>query len=180
MRKLIFIYGPPAVGKLTVSRLLMKKMEAILFHNHMTYDLAMELLAPDSEFSTIRRFACQLRLDAITRLFEESARELITTFCYEGNSDNWYIEEIKRVCTEHGITPFFVQLCSDDTHLLNRVENADRRQFGKVNTQGKLREILKNCDYGNAIDATHHRTFYTSSLAPQQVVERLMHWFYPS
>ncbi|KHT29730.1 AAA family ATPase [Pectobacterium carotovorum] len=180
MKKLIFLYGPPAVGKLTISRLLAEKMGATLFHNHLTYDLAMAVLPPDSAFSTLRRFACQLRLYAITLLFAEDERDLITTFCYEGSKDDEYIEAIKTLCAKHGVAPFFVQLCSDEAHLLNRVENADRHQFGKVNTQEKLKEILKNCDYTDTIDAPHHRSLHTSALAPHEAAEQLLDWFYSS
>ncbi|KGA40153.1 ATPase AAA [Pectobacterium odoriferum] len=180
MKKLIFLYGPPAVGKLTISRLLAEKMGATLFHNHLTYDLAMAVLPPDSAFSTLRRFACQLRLYAITLLFAEDERDLITTFCYEGSKDDEYIEAIKTLCAEHGVTPFFVQLCSDEAHLLNRVENADRHQFGKVNTQEKLKEILRNYDYADTIDAIHHRSLHTSALAPHEAAEQLLDWFYSS
>ncbi|RYC37772.1 AAA family ATPase [Pectobacterium zantedeschiae] len=177
MKKLIFLYGPPAVGKLTISRLLTEKMEATLFHNHLTYDLAMAVLPPDSAYSTIRRFACQLRLYAIELLFAEDRRDLITTFCYEGGKDDWYIEAIKTLCAEHGVTPFFVQLCSDHAHLLKRVENADRRFFGKVNTQDKLKEILRNHDYADTINAALHRSLHTSLLTPDEVAEQLLDWF---
>jgi len=37
--KLIFIYGPPAVGKLTVAEELVKLHDYRLFHNHLTLDL---------------------------------------------------------------------------------------------------------------------------------------------
>ncbi|KHN52186.1 P-loop NTPase family protein [Pectobacterium fontis] len=177
MKRLIFLYGPPAVGKLTISRLLAEKTGATLFHNHLTYDLAMAVLPPESAFSTLRRFACQLRLYTITLLFAEDKRDLITTFCYEGSKDDGYIEAIKTLCTEHGVTPFFIQLCSDEAHLLTRVENADRKRFGKVNTQEKLKEILKNYDYTDTIDATHHRLLDTSALTPHEAAEQLIDWF---
>nr|UKE84115.1 hypothetical protein KXZ65_01095 [Pectobacterium sp. PL152] len=71
----------------------------------------------------------------------------------------------------------FVQLCSDEAHLLNRVGNADRRQFGKVNSQDKLKAILRNYDYADTIDAAHHRSLHTSALAPHEAAEQLIDWF---
>ncbi|AXF76773.1 AAA family ATPase [Erwinia tracheiphila] len=177
MRKLVFIYGAPAVGKLTVGRLLAKDMQATLFHNHMAYDLAMELLASEHEFSTVRHFACRLRLYALTLLFEESQRDIVTTFCYEGSKDDRYIEDIRSACGKHRITPFFVQLRSDRENLLKQVESPDRRRFGKMDTQAKLKEILKQCDYSSVIEAAHHRTFHTSLMSPQKIVDHLLLWF---
>jgi len=37
--RLIFIYGPPATGKLTVAKELAKLTKYKIFHNHLTVDL---------------------------------------------------------------------------------------------------------------------------------------------
>lgn len=41
--KMIFLYGPPAVGKLTVAKELTKLTGYKLFHNHLTVDLVSSL-----------------------------------------------------------------------------------------------------------------------------------------
>lgn len=53
--KLIFIYGSPAVGKLTVAKELSKKIGYPIFHNHLTVDLAKVLFDfEDKRFSSYR------------------------------------------------------------------------------------------------------------------------------
>ncbi|MEO1956129.1 MAG: AAA family ATPase, partial [Gammaproteobacteria bacterium] len=36
--KVIFLYGPPASGKLTIAKKLADKTGISLFHNHLTFD----------------------------------------------------------------------------------------------------------------------------------------------
>jgi len=44
--KVIFLYGPPASGKLTIAKKLAEKTGISLFHNHLTFDLAEVLYEP--------------------------------------------------------------------------------------------------------------------------------------
>jgi len=48
--ELLFIYGPAAVGKLTVARELAKLTGFRLFHNHLTVDAVMALKRDMSNF----------------------------------------------------------------------------------------------------------------------------------
>jgi len=41
--KLLFIYGRPAVGKLTVARAVAERTGGRLFHNHLAVNLALSL-----------------------------------------------------------------------------------------------------------------------------------------
>ena len=41
--KLIFIYGTPATGKLTVAKVLSNKIGFKVFHNHLTFDLVISI-----------------------------------------------------------------------------------------------------------------------------------------
>ena len=44
--RLIFLYGPPGVGKLTVATALQKLVGYRAFHNHLTFDLVAAFLRP--------------------------------------------------------------------------------------------------------------------------------------
>lgn len=46
--KLIIIFGPPAVGKTTVGKILEQKTDFKLFHNHMVMDGVMHLFGVGS------------------------------------------------------------------------------------------------------------------------------------
>ncbi|CAD7716434.1 hypothetical protein LMG31886_21160 [Xanthomonas hydrangeae] len=170
------LYGPPAVGKLTVGKALANRLSACLFHNHLTYDLAIELLGADSGFDARRQFACKLRLHALALLFKSDSRTIITTFCYGGPEDDWYIDALKTLCADHLITPRFVQLIAQRSQLLERVENIDRRAFGKVNSSSQLSAILQECVYTLAIRADHHLCLDTSMLLPDDAALAIVTW----
>ena len=42
--RLVFLYGPPAVGKLTVAKALARLTGYKVFHNHLTIDLVASIL----------------------------------------------------------------------------------------------------------------------------------------
>lgn len=50
--KLVILYGPPAVGKLTVGAELAELTGFKLFHNHLTTDMVMSLFPHGSETYT--------------------------------------------------------------------------------------------------------------------------------
>ncbi|KLD76115.1 AAA family ATPase [Xanthomonas hyacinthi] len=175
-RKLVMLYGPPAVGKLTVGKELAKQLSASLFHNHLTYDLATELLAADSSFETRRRFACQLRLSAMALLLESDHRDVITTFCYSGPEDDWYVDALQALCADHRTTPCFVRLKAPDERLIDRVENADRRAFGKVNSRANLAAILREFAYMAPLRSDNHICIDTSELLPHDAATAIVEW----
>lgn len=65
---LIFIYGAPAVGKLTVAKELAEKTGYKLFHNHLTVDLVRSFFEYGSEQAA--RLSEKFRLE----MFEEAAK----------------------------------------------------------------------------------------------------------
>ena len=67
---LIFLYGPPAVGKLTVARELERRIGYRVMHNHVTVDPVLEVL----EFGT----------DGFDRVVENFRRDLIVAAAQEG------------------------------------------------------------------------------------------------
>lgn len=174
----MLLYGPPAVGKLTVSTALAGKTGAILFHNHLTYDVALSVLPQDNRFEMRKMFSCRLRLYALKLLFECDARDIVTTFCYEGSKDDWYVDALRALCENHQTSLYFVRLTAEREHLLDRVENADRSQFGKVNSRIRLTEILQACEYAVSIQHENHLCLNTSSVMPERASDTLTQWVY--
>src|SRR5439155_13972899 len=108
--RLVFIYGPPAVGKLTVATALAKLTSFAVFDDH----LAINALQPvfSGRAKSMDKVVEQIRLAVI----EEAAREdvdLIFTFVYAHPEDVPYVERISDAVERHGGVMCFVQLrCS--------------------------------------------------------------------
>src|SRR5262245_48592263 len=81
--KLIFIYGPPAVGKLTVARELAGLTGYRLFHNHLTVPVVNAIFGKESENPGRSRLLKQLRVLSMTAA-AEAGIDLIFTAAYSG------------------------------------------------------------------------------------------------
>ncbi len=78
--KLIFLYGPPAVGKLTVALALSPLTGYKVFHNHLTIDLVSSVF----EWGTplFWNFVNRYRLELIEAAAKSNVPGLIFTFVY--------------------------------------------------------------------------------------------------
>ena len=140
--KLLFLYGPPAVGKLTVAEELVKLNNHVLFHNHLTQDLAKELYP---EFNELRfKLVDRIRLD-IFEYAAENDTDLVFTYVYDGGSyDTKFVGDVVKTIRKHGGTVQFVQLQAPKEALLDRVDNDSRKQFHKLKDREKLRGFLES------------------------------------
>lgn len=146
---LVYLYGPPAVGKLTVATELHQQTGMRLFHNHLTVDA----VKPVFEFASAPFTAIlhRLRLD----VFETAARHDVDVIFT--NNSVWGVpngrslfaefaaEARRRVEAADGRV-LFVQLTAPVDVLMERVPAASRRQLGKLINQDRLRELLAQMD----------------------------------
>jgi AAA domain len=126
MMKFIIIFGPPAVGKMSVGHELAKLTGLKLFHNHMTIDLVMNFFQfGDPRF---HKLVAEFR----KRVFEEVAASelpgLIFTFVWALNleSEREYIERTCDIFREKGAEIYFVELEAELSERLRRNESEFR------------------------------------------------------
>jgi hypothetical protein len=124
--KFIVIFGPPAVGKMSVGYELAELTGLKLFHNHMTIDLVLNFF----EFGDVRfhRLVSEFR----RRVFEEVAASelpgLIFTFVWalDLDSDRKFIESSCDIFRENGAALYFVELEAELSERLRRNESEFR------------------------------------------------------
>ena len=124
--KFIVIFGPPAVGKMTVGYELAKLTGLRLFHNHMTIDLILNFFGfGQPQFHTL---VSEFR----RRVFEEVAASdlagLIFTFVWalDHESDKAFIERSCDIFHEKGADIYFVELEAELPERLRRNESEFR------------------------------------------------------
>jgi hypothetical protein len=136
--KLVFLHGPPAVGKLTIARELAALTGFRLFHNHLTVDLVSSLFPFGSEpFILLRE---QVWLAA----FGEAARNnvsLIFTFNPERTVRERFVQETIDVVEAAGGQVVFVELTCAEGELERRIEDASRKEFGKLTSVKQYRAL---------------------------------------
>jgi hypothetical protein len=149
MATLVYIYGPPAVGKLTIARRLSARTGLPLFHNHLSVDAVASVFPFGGEpFSKVLH---RFRLDT----FETAAAEGLSLIFT--NNSAWrgpdarsrfaaFAAEADRRVTAAGGRILFVQLTAPPEVLEGRLGSADRHELGKLTDAERLRELLGGLD----------------------------------
>lgn len=161
--RLVFLYGPPGAGKLTVARELAARTGMKLFHNHLTVDAVVAVFP--------RGTASSGRLVSLFRreVFAEAARvgtDLIFTFVYSRPDDDDYVRELIAPVLTNGGTVHFVQVTCSRDDLLARVATEDRRTFGKLTDPAAVAELLAHHDLLSPLPFGESFLVNTTELAP--------------
>lgn len=136
--KLVFLHGPPAVGKLAIARELARLTGLPLFHNHLTVDLVSSLFPFGSEpFILLRE---KIWLEA----FAQAARNdvsLIFTFNPERTVRERFIQDTLAVVHSAGVEIIFVELTCAEDELERRLVDTSRQEFGKLASVEQYRSL---------------------------------------
>lgn len=122
---LIILFGPPAVGKMTVGQEVQKLTDYRVFHNHMTIDL----VTPFFDFGTppFSRLVGSFRKQILIEIAESDLPGVIFTFVWalDEPKDTDFVGELREIFTSRGGKVYFVELDSDlETRLKrNKTEN---------------------------------------------------------
>ena len=143
--KIVYIYGPPAVGKLTVAQELVKLTSYKIFHNHLSTNIARipyEIGSP--EFIKLKWKICQCFFDAA---YKENVN-FIYTVCYAGRESDPFV---RNLINKYGDNVFFVQLFCEQEKLYSRVESYSRKKHNKLVDTKKLKKSLQKRDFSQSI-----------------------------
>jgi predicted kinase len=169
--RLIFLYGAPGTGKLTVGRELAKQTGFRLFHNHLTVDLAKTLF----DFGTPEylEYVRTLRVDALSRAAKAGV-DMIFTFWYSKDSERGF-ELYKNALETHGAELILVKLYCPPEVLLERVQSPERQGW-KISSKAGLESALENTDLECVLPNTQlvlDTTLHTPEQAAQKIARLL-------
>ncbi|MDR9856525.1 AAA family ATPase [Paenibacillus sp. VCA1] len=124
--KLVIIFGPQAVGKMTVGQELAKITDLKLFHNHMTIDLVSNFFSYGS--APGKRLVSLFRQEIFEEVAKSDLAGLIFTFvwAFDLQSDWDYIKHIRGIFEERGGTVYYVELEADVNERLARNKSPHR------------------------------------------------------
>jgi hypothetical protein len=163
--KLIFLYGPPASGKLTVARILADRTGYKLLHNHQTFDLLEPVFgAHHPHFAPLLN---RLRLQIITAAAESGFDGLIVTHVY-GAEEQPFIQDVEAAVVKRGGQAHFVRLEAHPEELERRVVHQSRHEFKKLRTAEELRALLKNWDVMQKIPGVYTHNIDNTNLSPEE------------
>jgi hypothetical protein len=137
--KLIFLYGMPATGKLTVARELASITGYKLFHNHLAVDLLLSLFEFGSPPFVVAREEIWFSV------FEQAARAqtpgLIFTFAPEATVRPSFIPEVIKKMQNLGADVDFFELTCPIIELKRRLGDSSRSQYQKLTSISLFEEL---------------------------------------
>lgn len=144
--RLVYLYGPPAVGKLTVAKQLQERTGIRLFHNHLTVDALVSVF--DFGSPPFSELLHRVRLDVFATAARTGVDVLFT------NNSAWAVDDgrakfaafagtVRRTVEDSGGVVHFVRLVAPLNVLLERVANESRRAHGKLLDPARLEQILE-------------------------------------
>ncbi len=148
MKDLMIIFGPQAVGKMTVGHELEKITQLKLFHNHMT----IELVQPFFNYGTPegKRLVRLFRNEILKAVAESELPGLIFTVIWEfDEQSDWdYIREVSDLFETHGGRVCFVELEADkDVRVYrNKTEHRLLHKPSKRDVEWSEAQLLKTSE----------------------------------
>jgi hypothetical protein len=144
--KLVFVYGPPAAGKYTVSRRVAEITGLALFHNHLVVDTVASVFPFGSpSFVRLRE---QFWMDVFKAAVAED-RSLVFTFQPEGSVSPDFAQRVIDLVRGAGGEVLLVHLKLSADGQLARIANEDRAAFGKMRDAdllAKLQSEFEACE----------------------------------
>jgi shikimate kinase len=168
--RLVFIYGPPAVGKLTVATELARLTGFKLFDNHVSIQFVRSIF----EFGTktFGRLTRKYRLE----MLEEAAKEgidTIFTFVYGRGEDDLFVRNVVRRIRSHGGQVCFVRLYCERKELVKRVKSSRRRRMGKVSSEKILVDLFRRHILDLEIPFRRSLSIDTTNRSPRNVAKSI-------
>jgi hypothetical protein len=188
VRMLLFVFGPPAVGKMTVGRAIADASDFRLFHNHHVIEPLLDVF--DFETPQFQTLLGEIRL----RVLEEAARsgtDLVYTLVWglDLPEDTAYLRQHLRPFVEAGEQIAFVELYADlDTRLArNRTPYrlAEKRSKRDVEwSDGNVRDLerlvmntgVRATPADELIAAYPHLRIDNTDRAPEDVAAEVLAW----
>lgn len=172
--KFIVIYGPPGVGKLTVSKELSKMTGFSLFHSHLTYDAVATFFPPSAE--DFLNHLENIRLYLIRAAIKSGVRGIIFTAVYRGGGerakrDECFFKKLKKLVGGSGGSMCFVRLFCNQKTLEKRIKNEDRKQYKKASRIKALRNMQSKYDLTGSMPGVESLSIDNSKVTPKKTAE---------
>jgi hypothetical protein len=171
---LVYIYGPPATGKLTVANALAAQTGYKVFHNHLSIDC----IRPVFDFGTesFWRLVHQIRLMTI----EESARsgtDLIYTSVYRHPNNQELLEGRLDAVERHSGRVCLVQLLCSDAARESRLNGAIRLELNKITSIELMSQMMNEGDLLSPVPGRTSLTIDNTELEPERVAKQIIEHF---
>lgn len=179
--KLVIIFGPHAVGKMTVGQELSKITGLKLFHNHMTIDIVSDLFSNRPKERS--RLTTLFRNEIFKSFSKSDEYGMIFTFMWALDSQaDWdYINFVETIFKEKGAEVYYIELEADynlrlarnktENRLLNKPSKRDLNHSEQLFKM--LEEKYRLNSYDNEIKKEKYIKIDNTNLEPNEVAKMI-------
>ncbi|MES2693606.1 MAG: shikimate kinase [Verrucomicrobiota bacterium] len=169
--KLLFLHGPPAVGKLTIAREVAARTGWRLFHNHLTVDLALSLY----DFGTPGFIALreEVWLAGFRRALADGLPGVIFTFNPENSVPQRFIDELFAEIPARGGQLISVELTASESEIERRIDSASRREHRKLVDLALYRQLRGAGVFASPAIPRTDLSIDTEAVRPAEAAKRI-------
>lgn len=142
--KIVIIFGPHAVGKMTVGQELEALTEFRLFHNHQPIELVLPYFSYGSEKG--RGLVHRIRQELFAAFAKSDRAGYILTFvwAFDLPAEREYIESVEKIFADQGADVMFVELEASLNERIsrNQSENRLRHKPSKRNIEWSNKHVI--------------------------------------
>jgi len=143
--KFVILFGPLAVGKMTVGQELEKITGLKLFHNHMTIELVLPFF--DMYSSSFNKLVNSFRMQLFKEVAKSKSTGMIFTYVWELDQkrDGDFVDEIVKIFEKENVGVYYVELEADQKERLKRNKSSHRLKHkpSKMNFKASEHELIE-------------------------------------
>ncbi len=172
--KLLIIHGPPAAGKLTVTREIARRTGFKVFHNHLSIDC----VKPVFDFGTppFGRLIERIRVETIAEAARENV-DMIHTFVYAFGEDDGHFRKLIAAAEDNGGEVHLVLLRCEPDELKARIGNESRVKIGKLASPESIDRSLVRYDLLSPLPERETLIIDTTNIQPVQTAKLIIDHF---
>ena len=182
---LLFVVGPPAVGKMSVGQAITERTGLRLFHNHIAIELALRYF--DYGTTAFHRIDGEIRRLIIEEVAASDLPGLVFTYVLAFNvpEDQAQVEEYAKPFRERGARVLFVELEATQAERLKRLAGVSRlaEKPSRRDLDASRRNLLDDdaryqLNSGGKFDERQdYLRINNTHLTPDEVAERVIEHF---
>lgn len=182
---ILFVVGPPAVGKMSVGQAVSERTGLRLFHNHIAIELALRYF--DYGTPAFHRIDGEIRRLVIEEVAASDLPGLVFTYVWAFNvpEDQALVEEYAKPFRERGARVLFVELEATQAERLKRIAGLSRlaEKPSRRDLDASRRDLLETdaryqLNSGGKFDARQdYLRINNTLLTPGEVAERVIEHF---
>ena len=170
--RLVFLFGLPGSGKLTVAKELSALTGWKLFHNHLTVDLLLAVFPFGcKEFIELRE---RIWLSVFAAAAASEMPGLIFTFNPENTVRQGFIEQTLSLISKHSARVEFVEMLCEESALENRLDTPERRVYKKMLSVTDYRELRNRNVFAFPVMPAPQMRVDTTQQSPREAAVQIL------